>query len=188
MAKTKTIRVSEDELAALKAFREAQGNTVYSEPTEDEVKSVQITESQQAMADAFVSAIERTRGPVKQTVATRKPNTPWAPAGVPRTKLKRKMYHHGLLLDEKITNEDIELLNKIRPGHYCDGYVRVTLRKDRGLDIDYPVRTASQRLKLINQFGVRSFTELLQRIIDEKANGAKYRKAEDSDLYDFSDQ
>jgi hypothetical protein len=187
MAKSKTVRVTEEELQALKHFRE-----LAKMPTDAEVAAKAATpvqtasEAQQALADAFVSAIERTRPPAKITIANRKPQTPWTPpAGVPRVKLKRKMYHHGLPIEERVTNEDLDLLNKLRPGVYCDGYVRVTLRKDRGLDIDYPVRTSSQRLKLVNTYGIRSFTELLQRLIAEKAEPAKYRKPDDADLYDL---
>ncbi len=180
MAKTKTIRVSEEELAALKAFREAQGGAV------EEVKETKANDAQQALADAFVQAIERTRPPQKKTVADRKPQTPWTPAdGSPKLKMKRKFYHHGLLVDERVGNAEIALLNQLKPGHYCDGYVRVTLRKDRGIDIDYPIRTSSQRLRLINQYGIRSFQELLQRLVDEKSNPTKYRKPEDADLYDL---
>lgn len=181
MAKTKTIRVSDEELAALQTFRQQKGEEVYKEPDAE----TGISASQQALADAFVSAIERTRPPTKLTVATRKVDTPWQPRGVPRLKLKRKMFHHGLGIEDKITNEEIELLNRVKPGRYCDGYIQVNVRKDKGLDIDYPVRTSSQRLKLVNQYGIRSFAELLARLVDEKTNPSKYRKADDNDLYDL---
>lgn len=177
--KTKTIRVSEEELAALQAFRESQ-----SAPAQE--KTAVVTDAQQALADAFVSAIERTRPIPKAMPGTRKKKTPWSPqAGETKVKMKREFYHHGLALSENVNNEEIKLLNQLKPGHYCEGYVRVTLRKDRGIDISYPVRTASQRLKLVNVFGIRSFSELLQRCIDEKANPGKYRRPEDLELYDL---
>lgn len=182
MAKTKTVRVSDEELELLNKIRSGMLETA----PEPDVKEVAATEAQQALANALVSAIERTKAPTKKTVFSRKRQTPWTPPpGVPELKLKRKMYQHGILISGKVTNEEIDLLNKVRPGVYCDGYVRVNLRKDRGLDIDYPVKTNSQRLKLINQYGIRSFTELLQRIVDEKANPTRYRKPEDNDLYDL---
>lgn len=187
MSKNKMVRVTEEELAAIKAFREQQANTVHTEPVAAPAPAPQgATEAQQALADAFVSAIERTRPKEKITIANRKPATPWSPKnGEARLKLKRRMFHHGLLLDEKLSNQEINLLNQVKPGSYCENYVRVTLRKDRGIDIDHPVRTSSQRLKLVNQYGIRSFSELLERIIDEKANPSKYRKSEDADLYDL---
>lgn len=178
MAKTKTIRVSEEELAALEAFREQQkagGETIRV-----------ATEAQKALADAFVEAINRTKPEEKKTILNYKGKTPWSPPdGEERVKLKRKYFHHGMLIDEKLSNAECALLNKIKPGNYCEGFVRVTVRKDRGIDIDHPVRTTSQRLRLVNQFGIRNFSELLERIIDEKENPKKYRKADDADLYDI---
>lgn len=181
MAKTKTVRVTEEELAALEALR----NSV--KATDGSAKAdVTVSEAQKALADAFVEAIERTKPVEKKTVLNRKENTPWTPKdGSAKLKMKRKYYHHGLLIGENVGNEEIALLNQIRPGHYCDGYVRVTLRKDRGIDIDHPIRTASQRLKLVNGYGIRSFAELLQRCIDEKADPKKYRNPDDTDLYDL---
>ena len=176
MSKTKTVRVTEEELALLEKMRE--GTPVEAAPA--------ISESQQALADAFVNAIERTRPAEKKTIMTRKKGTPWTPPdGTPKLKMKRVFYHHGIPLGEHVSNEEIALLNQIKPGHYCDGFVRVTLRKDRGIDIDHPIRTASQRLKLVNTYGIRSFAELLQRIIDEKSNPKKYRAPEDADLFDL---
>jgi hypothetical protein len=177
MAKTKTVRVTEEELAAIEAMR---GRAA------EEVPTSNTTEAQQALADAFVNAIERTRPVEKKTTATRKKKTPWTPEeGTPRIKMKRVFYHHGIPLGDNISNEEIALLNQVKPGHYCDGFVRVVLRKDRGIDIDHPVRTASQRLKLVNTYGIRSFSELLQRCIDEKNNPRKYRTLEDADLFDL---
>jgi hypothetical protein len=181
MAKTKVVRLTDEELAALEAFRNAQKAS-----DEAPAKAEGITDAQQALADAFVSAIERTRPPEKKTVFTRKEQTPWTPKdGSPKLKMKRVFYQHGIPIGENVDNETIALLNQLKPGHYCDGFVRVTLRKDRGIDISYPVRTASQRLKLVNTYGIRSFAELLVRIIDERNFPKKYRKPEDADLFDL---
>lgn len=189
MAKvTKVVRLTEDEIAAIAAYR----NTVKAgqeAKTEPKVEKVEPTAAQQALADALVQAIERTRPPQKKTIADRKENTPWTPKdGSPQLKLKRKMYHHGMMITGKISNEEIELLNKVRPGHYCDGVVRVTARRDRGVDIDYPIATAQQRLRLINAYKITSFADLLRRIVDENANPRKYRKADDPDVYDLDEQ
>jgi hypothetical protein len=178
MAKTKTVRVTEEELAALEALRATKIEGIENVTT--------VSDAQQALADAFVNAIERTREKPKALPGTRRKKTPWSPPeGEERIKMKRVFYQHGIMLGENVSNETIKLLHQIKPGHYCEGFVRVTLRKDRGIDISYPVRTASQRLRLINQFGVRSFPELLQRIIDEKNDPKKYRKAEDADLFEL---
>jgi hypothetical protein len=186
MAKTKAVRLTPEEEAIIDQLRKGQLEATVPMPADP--TQVIATEAQQTLADAFVSAIERTRPKEKKTVFTRKKGTPWTPKnGDPQLKLKRKMYQHGILLDGKLSNEEIDLLNKVKPGVYCDGWVKVNVRKDRGLDIDYAVRTNAQRLKLINQFGVRSFSELLTRLIDEKANPSKYRRPEDNDFFDLDE-
>lgn len=139
------------------------------------------------LAKAFTEALKTIKPIEKKTVATRRKGTAWTPKdGAPKLKMRRKMFHHGVELTTKISNEEIELLNKVKPGSYCEGWVRVILRKDKGIDIDYPVKTSSQRLKLPNQFSITSFSSLLRRLIDEAANPASYRKPEDEDLYDLN--
>lgn len=180
MSKTKTVRVTAEELELLKKLREGAGLPEESEAVDPAL------EAQKALADAFVDAINRTKPAEKKTVLTRKKKTPWTPTdGKPEIKLKRRMYHHGIELTGRLTNEERELLNKLKSGVYCEGWVQVQLRKDRGLNIEYPVKTNSQRLRLINKFGIRSFSELLRRIIDEKENPATYRKLDDAGLYDI---
>jgi hypothetical protein len=147
---------------------------------EDVAGSGSVTGSQ--LADALVLAINAAKPPQKKTVADRVPQTPWtAPPGVPKLKLKRKIYQHGIpVREEFLTNERIALCNKIRPGVYCDGWVKVIRRHDKGLNIDYPVRSPQQRLKLVSVFGIRNFTELLQRLITE----AETPKKSEFDLTD----
>lgn len=134
------------------------------------------------LAKALVAAIEVAKPVQKKTPFNRKKGTPWTPKdGSPKLKLKRKTYHHGLEVENKLSNEEIALLNKIKPGSYCDGWVKVVRRKDKGINIDYPIKTSSQRLKLVNQFGIRNFEELLRRIIEEQTNPELYKPAEESD-------
>ena len=183
----KQIRVSEEEAELLKRFREAKAAGVSTDTPKSQVSTTDA--SVKVIADALAEAIERTKPPAKITVANRKANTPWTPpAGEPVVKLKRKFYHHGLQIDAHLSNKEKELLNQLKPGRFGNGHIIVTLRRDRGLDIDYPIRTSTQRLKLINELGIRSFTELLERCIDEKKYPAKYRRPEDQDLYDLSDE
>lgn len=128
------------------------------------------------LAAALVQAIDVAKGPQKKTQFTRKINTPWTPKdGSPKLKLKRKMYQHGLVMDEDfLTNEEIALLNKVRPGRFMNGHVNVRRRKDWGIDIDYPVKTAAQRMRLASEFRIRSLTELLERCLEEVNNPIKY--------------
>src|SRR5689334_8869374 len=80
----------------------------------------------QVLADVIgrsVSSAIETARPQKKTINDYVPKTPFDPPdGTPRAKLKRKMYQHGMpISQELLTNEEIELLNKVRPGSYCDG-------------------------------------------------------------------
>lgn len=135
--------------------------------------------SAEDLVKALVQAISLTRPVEKKNAANRKPGSPWdSKDGKPKLKLKRKMYQHSIMIDPDVTsNEDIALLNKLKVGRFLDGWVRVYRRKDNGIDIDYPVKTASQRMKL----GVRSFGELLQKCIDEAANPVKLDAYQDED-------
>lgn len=125
---------------------------------------------------ALVAAINVAKPVVKKTASNRTANTPWSPKpGEVKPKLKRPFYQHGILVDpEMSTSEQILLMNKVRPGLFCDGHVRVTRRRDKGVDISYSIKTAAQRLRLVNGFGVRTFDELLQRCIDEAENPKQY--------------
>lgn len=143
-------------------------------------KSAKIQEPQtqaSELAQALREVVEAVKPAEKKNIFTRKANTPWTPKdGAPKLKLKRKIYQHGIPLNAKrLTNEQIALCNKLRPGEYFDGWVKVNRRRDKGIDIDYPVRTRQQSLKLVSTYGVRSFTELLQKLVEE---GAKPRKSE----------
>lgn len=137
----------------------------------------------EALTAALVSAINATKPVIAKTANTRKPNPPWAPKdGVAKLKLKRKMYIHSIPIDPEMeANEIIELLNQVKPGRFMDGWVLVKRRRDRGVDLDWPIKTASQRLKLVNQFGIRNFKELLERCIHESENPSEYKQPDDLD-------
>lgn len=121
------------------------------------------------LAAALVQAIEITKPVAKKTIATRKRNTPWTPKdGSPKLKLKRKMSQHGInLLESRLTNEQIALLNKVRPGTYCDGLVKVRRRRDKGIDLTWPMKTADQRMKLYSAFRVSVLDDILRLVIAE---------------------
>lgn len=140
--------------------------------------------STDAIARAMVEAINIAKPKEKKNAANRTINNPWTPKdGAKKLKLKRKAHQHGVLLDEALlTNEQIALFNKLRPGTFLNGSVRVVRRKDRGIDLDYPIKTASQRLRLVNQFGIRTIDELLERCIYEAENPVKEAVDADGDL------
>lgn len=134
------------------------------------------------IAAALVQAIELTRPVEKKNAFNRKINTPWTPKeGSVKHKLKRPFYQHGIQVDpDTLSNDEIDMINQLRPGLFLDGHVKVNRRKDRGIDIDYPVRTAAVRLKLINQFGVRNLTDLCRLCVEE----SKRPKVDIADLDD----
>jgi hypothetical protein len=134
---------------------------------EDAPTDVQI--SSDILAKALTQAILAAKPSEKKNAFNRKVGTPWTPKdGTPKLKLKRKMFQHGLPADEDIlSNKEIDLLNQVRPGVYMQGTVKINRRKDRGLDISWPCKTASQRLKLVNAYGVRNLEEVLARCIEE---------------------
>lgn len=147
------------------------------EPVAAPVTSVGVSE----LAAAMTAAINAAKPVEKKNPTNRKKGDPWQTKdGTPKLKLKRKMHQHGIPVDpDLLTNEQIDLCNKLKTGTFMEGHVKVYRRRDKGLDIDYPVRTAAQRLKLVNQFGIRDFTELLARCISEAQNPQAFITAEE---------
>ena len=129
-------------------------------------QNVQI--SADILAAALAKAIETAR-PAKITVANRKKQTPWTPKdGSPKRTLKRKLFQHGIPVQEDhMTNEWIDLANKLRPGKFCNGLIDVIRRRDKGINITYPMKTQAQRMRLVTEFGLRDFGEIMARCIQE---------------------
>lgn len=148
--------------------------------TPEAVKTALPDASAQLIA-ALVEAIKLTKPVEKKNAANYKTRTGYEPKdGSPKIKLKRKIFQHGMEVDpDRLYNEDLELLNKLKPGKFMGGHVQVIRRRDKGLDIQYPVKTAAQRLRLVNSFGIRDFRELIARCIEESNNPAQYAAPED---------
>ena len=174
-----TLDLTQEEIDAILAAREAKLNPapVSATPT---ISSSGVSE----LAQALVTAINITKPVEKKTIMNRKKQNPWMPKdGSPKIMtFKRPMYHHGIEIVAKHTkNEWCELLEQIRPGKYCSGLITVRKRKDNGYDIDYPIRTQSQRLKVISAYGGGDFGCMLKRLIEERGDPKKYAKPEDED-------
>lgn len=172
-AETPQIELSPEEIqAVLKARENIKGN-------EPALNNVAIAD----LAAALTQALEAAKPPQKKTPFNRPRLGPFeAKDGRPKPKLKRAMYQHGVQFSEgTLTPEEIDLLNKVKAGSYCGGFVRVIKRKDRGLDIDYPIKTNSQRLKLINAFGIASLSDLCKRLIAEAERPELYKADTDDD-------
>lgn len=90
--------------------------------------------------------------------------------------LKRRAYQNGFLLDEGTLSKDqIEMLNIIKPGIYCQGKVIVTATQDgqafSAIDIQYANRTPDQRMEFKTYFP--SFSHLLASILKEQTANTK---------------
>ena len=131
-----------------------------------------VPEQNQATADlaaALVQAIQIARPIEKKTILNRKENSPWTPPdGSKKLKLKRKVTLHGRLVDpDFVSNEEIALLNELKPGSYLKNWVKVSRRKDGGIEIDYPFSTVAQRMRLASEFRVFNFEDLVGKCIAE---------------------
>ena len=168
--------LSPEEMQAILKLREARTESIL-----NSTGGGDRTEAINDIAQALIAAINATKSPEKKTPFNRKKGDPWQPKpGQVKPKLKRVIYQHGVELNPaQLSVEEVELLNKIKVGSYCGGHIRVLKRKDRSYDIDYPIRTASQRLKLVNQFQIVSLKSLLQRLVDEASDPARYKGPED---------
>jgi len=129
----------------------------------------------EAIAKATTAAIQAAKPIEKKTIESRKKNTPWTPKdGSPRLKLKRKIFQHSLpVYDKFLKNEDIALCNQLRPGVYGDGWFTVTRRRDKGLNIDYPIKTQAQRVKTATVYRINTFNDLVKLLVDEGNNPKK---------------
>jgi len=156
--------------------------TVPTPSSPEQAKALASSDAIKELAAAFAQAIELTRPVQKKNPFNRKVGTPWSPKdGSAKVKLRRKVYQHGMPVENDMTtNEDLELMNRLKPGLFMDGHVKVLRRKDRGLSIEYPIRTAAQRLKIASNFGITSFTKLLERLVEEAEHPEQY-KVEDVD-------
>lgn len=132
-------------------------------------ETVAITPSTKELIDALVQAISITKPVEKKTIANRKPGDPWQPTdGSKKLKLKRKMYEHGILMDpDYLSNDDIDVLNKVKVGRFLNGQLIIAKRKDGGINIDFPHKTASQRLRFLSQFRITSLKDICDLAIKE---------------------
>ena len=178
---TPQIQLSPEEVKAILSAREKMAaNSPTDNTTTDNSQKYGLNQ----LADALMQALNAVKPIEKKNIMTRKKMNPWTPKdGSPKIlEFKRPMYHHGIPIEPKFTyNEVCVLLNKVKPGTYCDKLVRVSKRKDGGLDIDYPIRTAAQRLKVLPYTSGKGFLGLIERLIAERADPKKYAQSSEED-------
>lgn len=79
-----------------------------------------------------------------------KHDTPWNPEGKKnRTKLRRPTFISGYPVNPILHSEqEIELLNQLKPGRYNDRKWEVARFEDGSIDIRYPNKTIPQRMEM----------------------------------------
>ena len=174
-----TSDLTPEELEVLKAFRDSKNTP----------KVAQAPAGVNELVNAFVQAINITKPREKVRPYQRKrickecgqdhkDNTP----------LKRAWLQHGGfdMLREQFCNSTIELLNRVKPGVYINGLVKVHKRKDRAYDITWPVRTQALRQRVMDEAAKRtglgnSLDAILQACIDEQRDPRRFRGPDDDD-------
>lgn len=118
------------------------------------------SQTQTDLATALAEAIRSTQPKPKVTFGEfqrRKPKRPEMPG---------RIVHNGRVLEpESLTDEQIVLLGKLKPGKFLGDYVVVDVLEKAGkkaFTINYPCATVDIRMKNSTLF--RDFTDLLQQI------------------------
>jgi hypothetical protein len=91
-------------------------------------------------------------------------------------KLKQPFYQNGVMVKlEQLTDEQVELINQLKPGRYNHRKWEIVKRRDRSIDFRYPNKTVEQRMQIAAQAG--SLTGMLQIILTEAETQKARRKA-----------
>jgi hypothetical protein len=120
---------------------------------------------------ALVESIQAMTPKRKVLFSELKPKSPFNPKGVRHRKLARTVLQNGNRLNVKqLFDEEIRLLNELRPGIYVNKKVSVHLIEGTEGNVDtllinYKNKTHDDRLAMKEE--VRSFVALLRRIVDE---------------------
>lgn len=126
---------------------------------EDVPTQGQLAKAIQAIADSQ---------PVKRVpYAKFKTRSPFNPRGIRRRKLTRRCYQNGFPMDvRKLHDEEISLLNQLKPGRYIDNLVTV-VEAQNGENVDlhlvYKNKTIDQRMANAAQW--RNLREMLKRCV-----------------------
>lgn len=108
-----------------------------------------------------------------------KPVTPWNPEGKrSRLKPRGEIYQNGYLVNPlMMTEEDIELCNKLKPGRYLDRTVTVARQRDGSLYIEYASARTDQRMDFYAKYP--TFTSLAAALVkDREAKEERRRRGE----------
>lgn len=104
--------------------------------------------------------------------------TPWNPSGERRTlKLKPASFsQNGARINPALlSDEEITLINQLKPGVYNKKKWRVVRRRDKSLDLQYPNESLEARFELKGEAG--NLAGMLKMIITEQEAQERRRKA-----------
>jgi hypothetical protein len=118
-------------------------------------------------------------------VGKAKYRTPWNPTGeIRKVKLKaKKFYQNGAEVNpDMMSDEEVTLVNQLKPGRYNKRKWEVVKRRDKSLDLRYPNRTLQQRWAMQQEGG--GFSGILKKILIEQEEQAARKKRGDPDPED----
>jgi hypothetical protein len=127
------------------------------------------------VSDTLTELTKEVRGRRQKTVLEIERRTPFNPTGGPRPKLKWEAiyYNDFKCSDKRLTNAEIEGLNKVTPGRYLDRRVEV-IKKDRNLYVRVKNKDMMERMRLMGD--APTFEILITKILAEAEEIKKRRK------------
>lgn len=145
---------------------------------EDEVEDGASAETLKDLVGAVKSLAEAQQSTFKKIpVHLAKARTPWNPSGERRTvKLKpTAVYQNGARLNPvMLSDEEITLLNQVKPGRYNKNKWEVVRRRDKSIDIRFANKSIEQRMEMKGE--AVTLTGMLQKILIEQEAQAQRRK------------
>lgn len=124
--------------------------------------TIQLGQAIQAMNDS---------GPIKKVPFSKfKTKSPFNPTGNKKRKLTRRVYQNHYRVDvKKLHDEEIALLNILKPGRYLNGVLTVREiqnGQETDLHLLYDNKSTDQKFTVMREFRGH-FTEMLKRCVNE---------------------
>jgi hypothetical protein len=158
------------------------------EPQKSSEQKFVTEETFKGLVDSIREIAESTQRGRQVPAHQARQRTPWNPTGEPlKVRLKAPaVFMNGARLHPKmLSEEEITLLNALKPGLYNKKKWTVTLRRDKSIDIGYSNKTVKHRLELARE--APSLSDMCRKILTEAEARDKRRKAgevdEDEDNY-----
>lgn len=128
------------------------------------------------------SLAESTAAKRKIGIAEASKVTPWNPDGGPKKRLKvTAFYMNGARVNPvMLTNEEIDLINQLKPGAFNKKKWVVRKRRDKSIELQYPNKSVEHRIELRGEAG--NLAGMLKKILTEhEAQLEKRRRGEFED-------